>query len=237
MAGRKESGAGFPMPIKAVPYHHQMEAFRFACGLFGILPGEGKAAGSRDAPPRQPGAGCALLMEMGTGKIADFPYCLVVLAGSGSRNVVHYGFIEAFIEELGTRYHIREVAFDRWGATQMVQNLEGLGFTVVPFGQGFKDMSPPTKELMRLTLDQKIAHGGNPVLRWMMDNIHVRTDPAGSWALLSMTKGGFCGKYRWRCQGGGQHGGECQGGYQGGGSCREPGKWRRQEMNRFWNWP
>ena len=95
-------------------------------------------------------------------------------------NVVHYGFIEAFIEELGTRYHIREIAFDRWGATQMVQNLEGLGFTVVPFGQGFKDMSPPTKELMRLTLDQKIAHGGNPVLRWMMDNIHVRTDPAGN---------------------------------------------------------
>ena len=123
MAGRKEHGAEFPMPIKAVPYHHQMEAFRFACGLFGILPGEGKAAGSRDAPPRQPGAGCALLMEMGTGKtlttigitgalsnagrirrvlvvaplsilgvweeefrkFADFPYCLVVLAGNGSR--------------------------------------------------------------------------------------------------------------------------------------------------------
>ena len=95
-------------------------------------------------------------------------------------NVVHYGFIEAFIEELGMKYNIREIAFDRWGATQMVQNLEGLGFTVVPFGQGFKDMSPPTKELMRLTLDQKIAHGGNPVLRWMMDNIHVRTDPAGN---------------------------------------------------------
>ena len=95
-------------------------------------------------------------------------------------NVVHYGFIESFIEELGTKYNIREIAFDRWGATQMVQNLEGLGFTVVPFGQGFKDMSPPTKELMRLTLDKKLAHGGNPVLRWMMDNIHVRTDPAGN---------------------------------------------------------
>ncbi|EOS61766.1 hypothetical protein C814_01273, partial [Anaerotruncus sp. G3(2012)] len=95
-------------------------------------------------------------------------------------NVVHYGFIEAFIEELGMKYNIREIAFDRWGATQMVQNLEGLGFTVVPFGQGFKDMSPPTKELMRLTLDEKIAHGGHPVLRWMMDNIHVRTDPAGN---------------------------------------------------------
>ena len=62
----------------------------------------------------------------------------------------------------------------------MSQNLEGLGFTVVPFGQGYKDMSPPTKELMKLTLEGKIAHGGHPVLRWMMDNIYVKTDPAGN---------------------------------------------------------
>ena len=95
-------------------------------------------------------------------------------------NVVHYGYIENFIESLGERFNIREIAFDRWGAVQMVQNLEGMGFTVVPFGQGFKDMSPPTKELMKLVLEQKIAHGGHPVLRWNMDNIFIRTDPAGN---------------------------------------------------------
>lgn len=95
-------------------------------------------------------------------------------------NVVHYGYIEKFIESLGERFNIREIAFDRWGAVQMVQNLEGMGFTVVPFGQGFKDMSPPTKELMKLVLEQKIAHGGHPVLRWMMDNIFIHTDPAGN---------------------------------------------------------
>ena len=95
-------------------------------------------------------------------------------------NVVHYGYIEKFIERLGEKYNIREIAFDRWGAVQMVQNLEGMGFTVVPFGQGFKDMSPPTKELMKLVLERKIAHGGHPVLRWMMDNIFIRTDPAGN---------------------------------------------------------
>ena len=95
-------------------------------------------------------------------------------------NVIHYGFIEKFIEELGERYNIREIAFDRWGAVQMVQNLEGAGFTVVPFGQGFKDMSPPTKELMKLVLERRIVHGGHPVLRWMMDNIFIRTDPAGN---------------------------------------------------------
>ncbi|NFK79417.1 terminase large subunit [Clostridium botulinum] len=95
-------------------------------------------------------------------------------------NVVHYGFIETFIEELGTKYNIKEIAFDRWGAVQMVQNLEGMGFTVVPFGQGYKDMSPPSKELMKLTLEERIAHGGNPVLRWMMDNIFIKQDPAGN---------------------------------------------------------
>ncbi|MDD3512747.1 MAG: terminase large subunit [Synergistaceae bacterium] len=95
-------------------------------------------------------------------------------------NVVHYGFIEEFIGELGKKYNIREIAFDRWGAVQMVQNLEGMGYTVVPFGQGFKDMSPPTKELMKLVLGRGIAHGGHPTLRWMMDNIFIRTDPAGN---------------------------------------------------------
>ena len=52
----------------------------------------------------------------------------------------------------------------------MVQTLEDDGFTMVPFGQGFKDMSPPTKELMRLVLEHKLCHGGHPVLRWNMDN-------------------------------------------------------------------
>ena len=95
-------------------------------------------------------------------------------------NVVHYGFIEKFIEELGTRFNIREIAFDRWGATQMVQNLEDMGFTVVPFGQGFGSMSSPTKELFKLTLERRLAHGGHPVLRWNVDNVTIRTDPAGN---------------------------------------------------------
>jgi len=95
-------------------------------------------------------------------------------------NVVHYGFIEKFIVELSERYNIREIAYDRWNATMMVQALQDDGFTMVPFGQGFKDMSPPTKELMRLVLERKINHGGHPVLRWNMDNAFVRTDPAGN---------------------------------------------------------
>ena len=65
-------------------------------------------------------------------------------------------------------------------AMQMTQDLEGMGFTVVPFGQGYKDMSPPTKEFYKLLMEGKIIHGGNPVMKWMSGNVVVDTDPAGN---------------------------------------------------------
>ena len=62
----------------------------------------------------------------------------------------------------------------------VVNRLADEGMTVVPFRQGFASMSPPTKELMKMTLEGAIAHGGHPVLRWCMDNVVIRTDPAGN---------------------------------------------------------
>jgi len=95
-------------------------------------------------------------------------------------NVIHYNFIEKFIMDLSEKYHILEIAVDRWNATQMIQNLESEGFTIVPFGQGFSSMSAPTKEFYRLLMEGRIIHGGNPVLRWMAGNVVIDTDPAGN---------------------------------------------------------
>jgi len=94
--------------------------------------------------------------------------------------VIHYSFIEKFIENLGEQFNIQEIAIDRWNATQITQNLEEMGFTMAQFGQGYSSMSAPTKELMNLVLERRIAHGGNPVLRWMADNVFVETDSAGN---------------------------------------------------------
>ena len=116
-------------------------------------------------------------------KAASVPYDVWERQGfiqATEGNVIHYDFIEHFIEELGKKYHILEIAFDRWGAVQMVQDLEGMGFTVVPFGQGFKDMSPPSKEFYKILMEGKMIHGGNPVLRWMAGNVVIDTDPAGN---------------------------------------------------------
>jgi phage terminase large subunit-like protein len=93
-------------------------------------------------------------------------------------SVISYAAIERNIQDLGERYRILEIAFDRWGATQMRQNLEGSGFVMVDFGQGYKDMSPPTKDLLTMILQHRIVHGGHPVLRWMADNVTVTRDAA-----------------------------------------------------------
>ncbi len=116
-------------------------------------------------------------------KAASVPYDIWERQGyllSTEGNVIHYDFIEKFINDLAEKYHIVEIAVDRWNATQMIQNLEGDGFTMIPFGQGSASMSGPTKDFYRLLMEGKIIHGGHPVLRWMAGNVVVDTDPAGN---------------------------------------------------------
>jgi len=102
--------------------------------------------------------------------------------------VIDYRHILACIDRCARKYDLVEIAFDRWGATKIIQDLEDMGFKdekddsaqrhLIQFGQGYKSMSPPTKELLKLVLEGKIRHGANPVLRWMADNLVVTEDPA-----------------------------------------------------------
>lgn len=76
------------------------------------------------------------------------------------------------------RYDIRELAIDRWNATQMSTWLMGDGVEVKSFGQGFASMSSPSKLLEKLVLGRGLRHGACPVLRWMAANVASVTDPA-----------------------------------------------------------
>ena len=95
-------------------------------------------------------------------------------------NVVDYDVIRTRINELGEVFEIREIAIDPWNATQLSTQLQGDGFDVVTFGQGYKDMTAPTKEWEKLVVSRKLNHGGNPVLRWMAGNVAVEMDAAGN---------------------------------------------------------
>lgn len=93
---------------------------------------------------------------------------------------IDYGEIRAEINRFGDIYAIEEIAVDRWNATQLVTQLQGDGFEVVLFGQGFASMTAPTKELQRLIGAREFEHDGDPVAAWMASNVAVELDAAGN---------------------------------------------------------
>ncbi|MBO0815328.1 MAG: terminase large subunit [Actinobacteria bacterium] len=95
-------------------------------------------------------------------------------------NVIDYEAIKADMRADAETYDLREVAFDRWGATQLSSELVEEGFPLIQTGQGFATMSGPTKEFLRLVAAGCYRHGGNPLARWQAGNLVTRTDPAGN---------------------------------------------------------
>lgn len=95
-------------------------------------------------------------------------------------DAVDQDFIRRRVNELNADYQIREIAADRWNAAQIITQLQGDGFEVVLFGQGFASMSGPAKEIERLVVAKKIQHGGHPVLRWCVANAACEQDAAGN---------------------------------------------------------
>jgi phage terminase large subunit-like protein len=95
-------------------------------------------------------------------------------------NVIDYQFIEETIDKYAKEFEIEETAYDPWNATMLTQRLAEKGMTMIEVRQGFASMSAPTKQLEALILQKKIHHGGNPVLRWMFDNVMVKQDAQGN---------------------------------------------------------
>lgn len=96
-------------------------------------------------------------------------------------NVIDHAKIKADFEEDYQKFDIQEVAFDRWGFEALRQQFiaEGVNEEVfVSFGMGFVSLSAPSKKLEELILASEIAHGGNPVFRWMAGNTVIETDSA-----------------------------------------------------------
>lgn len=95
-------------------------------------------------------------------------------------NVIDYDKIKADILEADSRFQIRTIGFDRFGATQVSTQLAAEGLQLVKFGQGWVSMSPPAKEFERLFLKGQVVHGGHPVLRYAASCVKVKDGPNGT---------------------------------------------------------
>lgn len=116
-------------------------------------------------------------------KKANVPYDVWARQGKfvlTEGNVTDYNVIQRDIIDFSEKFNIKEIAYDRFNASQLVINLEGEGATMVPFGQGFVSMSAPTRELEKLVLTGELQHGGDTVLTWMVSNVSIQEDDAGN---------------------------------------------------------
>jgi phage terminase large subunit-like protein len=96
--------------------------------------------------------------------------------------VIDYDFVARDIGEICSGLSIAKIGFDRWRMDRMQMALErqGVSLPLEPFGQGFMSMSPALDALEADLLQEKIRHGGHPVLAMCAANAVAVSDPAGN---------------------------------------------------------
>lgn len=96
-------------------------------------------------------------------------------------DVQDYAYIRKDINEIINLYDVQSIAFDRWNSSQLIIQLsQDDGIPMSQFGQGYRSMSAPCKELEKKVLRREINHLNNPVLRWQCENVQLQTDPASN---------------------------------------------------------
>ena len=70
-------------------------------------------------------------------------------------------------------WRILEWCLDPWGAAQITQELERLGYKVVEVIQGIKTLSEPTKNFRDEVYAGNVHHDGDPLLGWAISNAVV----------------------------------------------------------------
>ncbi|MDO5769446.1 MAG: terminase large subunit [Psychrobacter sp.] len=90
--------------------------------------------------------------------------------------VIDFSAIEDDLADDMQEHNVQEIGFDPWQATQLAQNMEDAGATMVEIRHTVQNMSEPMKELEALVLSKRWAHGNCPVMTWMMSNVVATLD-------------------------------------------------------------
>lgn len=100
--------------------------------------------------------------------------------GTTPGDATDHDFTEEMIKVTAEQLKLIELPYDRYKADQIIQHLMNAGIEVVPFSQTPAEMGPAIDSFERLILQQKLNHGGNPVLEWMMGNVVTKENAYGA---------------------------------------------------------
>tara|TARA_R110000744_G_C19364502_1_gene561754 strand:- start:2589 stop:4103 length:1515 start_codon:yes stop_codon:yes gene_type:complete len=100
---------------------------------------------------------------------------------------IQYEYVAKYLYKILQEKNIRKIAFDRWNMRHLRPWLIQAGLSetfidsrFVDFGQGYQSMSPALRTLETLLLDERLKHGGQPVLTMCAANSVIKMDEAGS---------------------------------------------------------
>ena len=96
--------------------------------------------------------------------------------------VIDYAFVARDIGEICSGLSVAAIGFDRWRMDRMKAALEtaGVELPLQEFGQGYASMSPALDALEADLLQERVRHGGHPVLTMCAANAVALPDPAGN---------------------------------------------------------
>lgn len=108
---------------------------------------------------------------------------------------IDYAYVASRIAQIREEYSVRALAYDRWRIEQLLVEFTRLGvdayvdgkdkhydgaLRLVPWGQGYRDMSPAVEALSASVVHRRLKHDGNPVLSFCFANAITARDEAGN---------------------------------------------------------
>lgn len=114
---------------------------------------------------------------------------------------IQYSYIAQEVAEINKTYTIIAIAFDRYRIDDLRVAMDEIGLAsyiekkdkegrpiiepsggirLVPWGQGYKDMTPAVEALEGAVLNRTLVHGGHPCLTWNISNAIAISDAAGN---------------------------------------------------------
>lgn len=120
-----------------------------------------------------------LLDEPTNGKFSQWARAGWVTLTDG--DTIDYQRIYDDIADDWEAFTIADITYDKWTGEPVRQELtERLGVEMYESGTTYERMTGPMSEFLRLLTAEQLRHGGNPVARWMAENLrakHPSDDP------------------------------------------------------------
>jgi phage terminase large subunit-like protein len=109
------------------------------------------------------------------------------LIDTKSSQTVDYARVAEKIVYFLENFDVAGIGFDRYRMKYLRAELVKLGYEwskeenfLIEIGQGFRDQSRSVEVLEELLLNNRLAHGGHPILKWNAGNAVIVRDPTNA---------------------------------------------------------